>query len=195
VIKLRVPPEGTRVQNTAVEEVDTWLQRGRTDENRSASSSSDTSTPPTSEDTKRADPTNEDTAETVSEDAVELAQGETHTSQSQPNKRRKGTTDEGTKANVGQGSEARPLVPFELVWAKLPSFPWWPAQIAEPQEHQRKKKHKKDDYFVVFYGENNWAWIDREKLAPYTEHYAKYSANKNKGLQHAIQLANQSIVR
>lgn len=194
VIKLKVPPDGTHAQSTAVDEVDTWLHKGRTDGNESASSSSDTSTPPTSNDTKPADPTKQDTAETVSEDAVELARGETATSQPPPKKKRKGTSKQDTKVEEGESNDKRPLMPFELVWAKLPSFPWWPAQIAEPQEHQRKKRHKKDDYFVVFYGENNWAWIERQKLAPYTENYAKYSANKNKGLQHAIQLANQSIV-
>eukprot|EP00894_Picocystis_sp_ML_P002845 jgi/Pico_ML_1/53362/g3923.t1 len=182
-----MPPDGTQAQGTAVDEVDAWLHKGRSDGNESASSS-DTSTPPTSE--RREEPSQDevDSAETVSEDVVELVD-EATTLAPGPAKRRK------VEAQEQDEGDTRPLMPLELVWAKVPSYPWWPAQIAEPQEHQRKVRHKKNDYFVVFYGENNWAWMDRNQLAPYTENYAKYSANKNKGLQNAIQLANQSIVR
>jgi hypothetical protein len=48
---------------------------------------------------------------------------------------------------------AVPLLPGAVVWAKMPSYPWWPAQVQRPTAEQSRIKHSPGDVFVVFYGE------------------------------------------
>ena len=41
----------------------------------------------------------------------------------------------------------------EVVWAKMPSYPWWPAQVSIPTDGiQSQIKHSKTDRFVIFFG-------------------------------------------
>lgn len=49
----------------------------------------------------------------------------------------------------------RDPVVSEIVWAKISSYPWWPAQVLEPSEQHIKIRHKKTDHFVVFFGDGN----------------------------------------
>lgn len=46
-----------------------------------------------------------------------------------------------------------------VVWAKLPSFPWWPGQIQQPTADNNRLKHTAADQFVVFYGTNRCSYI------------------------------------
>ena len=41
----------------------------------------------------------------------------------------------------------RELIPGEVVWAKIPSFPWWPAQVLVPNEEFERIRHNKKDIF------------------------------------------------
>ena len=37
----------------------------------------------------------------------------------------------------------RPLLPGEVVWAKIPSYPWWPAQVRFPWPlFEANRKHQ-----------------------------------------------------
>ena len=41
----------------------------------------------------------------------------------------------------------RELIPGEVVWAKIPSFPWWPAQVLVPNDECLRIRHNKKDIF------------------------------------------------
>lgn len=48
---------------------------------------------------------------------------------------------------------AAPFAPGDVVWAKLPTFPWWPAQVQAPETKQgRVSGRAPGTVFVVFYG-------------------------------------------
>lgn len=91
----------------------------------------------------------------------------------------------------------RPLLPGEVVWAKIPSYPWWPAQVADnPTEAHLAIRHKKTDLFVVFFGDdgNQCSWLPREKLDPWRcEGYAERVGKRTKGLQEAVRAALDAI--
>lgn len=58
----------------------------------------------------------------------------------------------------GDASRHAEIVTGSVVWAKMPSYPWWPAQVQLPSTlEQERLKHGPDDLFVVFYGEINLA--------------------------------------
>jgi len=80
--------------------------------------------------------------------------------------------------------------PGTVVWAKMQSYPWWPAQIQRPSpDHERLNHDFTRDVFVVFYGTSDYTWIpkaDVKLLDAGTAHYAKFASTKNKALQKAI---------
>jgi transcription elongation factor S-II len=56
------------------------------------------------------------------------------------------------------------------VWAKLPSYPWWPGIIA-PDTHGN---HRRGNRFNVnFYNDTQHAWVARENLVPFAENMDK----------------------
>ena len=54
-----------------------------------------------------------------------------------------------------------------VVWARLPSFPWWPAAIAEPSSGLRPPPSATPSVFVRFLGEGtrSIAWVDAAQMA------------------------------
>lgn len=41
-----------------------------------------------------------------------------------------------------------------VVWVKMQSYPWWPAQVQTPSPEQMRLRHDPaKDIFVVFFGE------------------------------------------
>jgi len=89
----------------------------------------------------------------------------------------------------------RELLPGEIVWAKVPSYPWWPAQVQVPSEAHEKIRHKKTDVFVVFFGDQSQcSWMKRDKLEPWVcEDYSARVAKQTKGLQSAVSDALKAI--
>jgi hypothetical protein len=61
-----------------------------------------------------------------------------------------GTMYEQLTAPIGPGVDALPV--GAVVWAKIASFPWWPAQIQQPNPQQALLRHAAGDRFLVFYG-------------------------------------------
>jgi hypothetical protein len=90
----------------------------------------------------------------------------------------------------GTDKEEKVLLPGEVVWAKVASFPWWPAQVEIPKEKHKRLRHKKNDVFVVFFGENQFQWLPRDKVEPWRcPEYSERMRTKNKDAQKAIKEA------
>jgi len=76
----------------------------------------------------------------------------------------------------------------EVVWARMLSYPWWPAQVVPPAPAAHRLRHKPDSIFVVFYGDGNCAWLSQRSLDHFGGGgYAKRAAKAGvRGLQDAI---------
>merc|ERR1740139_299732 len=48
--------------------------------------------------------------------------------------------------------------PGDIVWAKLPCFPWWPATV-QPPSRSIAQPHSAT-VFVRFFGPESYAWVD-----------------------------------
>ncbi|CRL00964.1 CLUMA_CG014453, isoform A [Clunio marinus] len=58
----------------------------------------------------------------------------------------------------------------DLVWAKMPSYCFWPGRIVEPNSPQlAKMKKSPTQNCIFFFGSNNYAWIEEKMLRPYLE--------------------------
>ncbi|KAL6775860.1 hypothetical protein ACKKBG_A18790 [Auxenochlorella protothecoides x Auxenochlorella symbiontica] len=77
-----------------------------------------------------------------------------------------------------------------LVWAKLPTFPWWPAQVQMPTPAQaRSRQANAAEVFVVFYGTADYSWVPTKDCALFGTshpHYTRYASTRHKGLQRAV---------
>uniref|UniRef100_A0A7S2YUI0 PWWP domain-containing protein n=1 Tax=Pycnococcus provasolii TaxID=41880 RepID=A0A7S2YUI0_9CHLO len=91
--------------------------------------------------------------------------------------------DAAAKSQPPVAPATRELLPYEVVWAKLPSFPWWPAQVQNTPEGVAEKPGK---VFVVFYGDQNVAWVPRKNVTPFDVDYDARAANGSRGLQKAL---------
>ncbi|KAL5546222.1 hypothetical protein UlMin_005909 [Ulmus minor] len=62
----------------------------------------------------------------------------------------------------------------DLVWGKVRSHPWWPAQILDPSTSSKKAKKyfKRDSYLVGYFGDNTFAWNDASRIKPFVEHFS-----------------------
>lgn len=80
-----------------------------------------------------------------------------------------------------------------VVWASVPPYPWWPAQIQTPQTAaQRKLPHHPGDVFVVFYGTGDFRWISPDRLRPYAS--PPQQKKRSAALLRAIQAADNSLL-
>ena len=76
-----------------------------------------------------------------------------------------------------------------IVWAKMQSYPWWPAQVQRPSAEQARLRHSSTDIFIVFYGTADYTWLPQSDLRPFRinlPEYGRFAGSKNKGLQRAI---------
>ncbi|GFS56164.1 putative oxidoreductase GLYR1 [Trichonephila clavipes] len=81
----------------------------------------------------------------------------------------------------------------DLVWAKMKSFPFWPAQIVNPPTVEgkvfsttkglQKKKftYRKAQHYVFFFGSKNYAWILDENIVPHSEEMLRKVKKKKSG--------------
>ncbi|XP_074569667.1 uncharacterized protein LOC141826325 [Curcuma longa] len=68
----------------------------------------------------------------------------------------------------------------DLVWGKVRSHPWWPAQIFDPSDASEMalNNRKKDHYLVAYFGDKTFAWCDDSQLKPFQKHFSQL-ANQN----------------
>jgi hypothetical protein len=83
-----------------------------------------------------------------------------------------------------------------VVWAKMQSYPWWPAQVQHPNQDQIRLRHSSSDIFIVFYGTADYSWLPLSDLKLFRSNlpeYSKFAATRNKSLQRAIDQAWVSV--
>ena len=84
-------------------------------------------------------------------------------------------------------SATRAIQDHEVVWSRLPGFPWWPAQAQPPQREHLAAAHKPGDLLCVFYGQGDYAWLPRSQVRPFAcAKYTTRASRKDAGLQKAL---------
>jgi hypothetical protein len=77
----------------------------------------------------------------------------------------------------------------DVIWAKMRSYPPWPARIAAPNEtnirntEAEKCKSARPYYLVYFFGSNNYAWMPEDTLKPFKEFEEEYKKKTKKTTQ------------
>jgi len=109
----------------------------------------------------------------------------------------------GVGSSVGVPSSALPFTATAadyahgtVVWAKMQSYPWWPAQVQYPTQDQMRLRHSSSDIFIVFYGTADYSWLPISDLKLFRANlpeYSKFAAPKKKSLQGAIDQAWVSL--
>ena len=91
-------------------------------------------------------------------------------------------------------STTRSIQDHEVVWARLPGFPWWPAQVQPPQRDHLAAAHKPGDLLCVFYGQGDYAWLPRHQVRPFAcAEYSTRASRKDAGLQKALLAAWDAV--
>nr|XP_023682208.1 histone-lysine N-methyltransferase NSD3-like [Paramormyrops kingsleyae] len=60
----------------------------------------------------------------------------------------------------------------QIVWVKLGSYRWWPAEICNPRQvpcNIQTLKHDIGDFPIFFFGSHDYYWINQGRVFPYVE--------------------------
>uniref|UniRef100_A0A4W3GW55 Histone-lysine N-methyltransferase NSD2 n=1 Tax=Callorhinchus milii TaxID=7868 RepID=A0A4W3GW55_CALMI len=82
----------------------------------------------------------------------------------------------------------------DIIWVKLGSYRWWPAEICHPRSvptNIQNMKHEIGEFPVHFFGSNDYFWTHRARVFPYMEGDKGCKDNKIKGLSKAFKKALQ----
>ncbi|KAJ6720317.1 TUDOR/PWWP/MBT SUPERFAMILY PROTEIN [Salix viminalis] len=86
----------------------------------------------------------------------------------------------------------------DLVWGKVRSHPWWPGQIFDPSDASEKamRYHKRDCYFVAYFGDRTFAWNEASLLKPFRSHFSQVEKQSNSEVfQNAVGCALEEVSR
>ncbi|CAI0471545.1 unnamed protein product [Linum tenue] len=86
----------------------------------------------------------------------------------------------------------------DLVWGKVRSHPWWPAQIFDTSaaSDQAKKYMKKERHLIVYFGDQSFAWNETSKIKPFRAHFSQMAKQSNSEEFHdAIDCALDEVAR
>ena len=84
--------------------------------------------------------------------------------------------------------------PHEVCWARLLSYPWWPAVVRSPPPASALAlRRKPESVFVVFFGDGNCAWLSPRSLDRFASGYGKRSAKPRRDLQKAVDEAWRAL--
>ncbi|KAL1193896.1 PWWP domain-containing protein 2 [Cardamine amara subsp. amara] len=63
----------------------------------------------------------------------------------------------------------------DLVWAKVRSHPWWPAQVFDGSAATDKanKYFKKGSFLVTYFGDCTFAWNDASRIKPFRQNFSQ----------------------
>ncbi|XP_029128488.1 uncharacterized protein LOC109804853 isoform X2 [Cajanus cajan] len=87
---------------------------------------------------------------------------------------------------------------YDMVWGKVKSHPWWPAQIFDPVDAsvEAKKHLKKDRYLVAYFGDRTFAWNESSQLKPFRTHFSHIVKQSNSdAFQNAVDCAFDEVTR
>eukprot|EP00727_Mastigamoeba_balamuthi_P003370 m51a1_g1303 putative ubiquitin carboxyl-terminal hydrolase 2 isoform x1 (667) ;mRNA; r:202039-204528 len=96
----------------------------------------------------------------------------------------------------GQQEAVRFGVP-SFVWAKMRSYPWWPALRVGPGEAPEnvvREPHDQDCVLVRFFGSEFVplsAWLPPKSVVPFRKHFGEYSSTSNHHVRAAIAQAER----
>ncbi|XP_021751599.1 uncharacterized protein LOC110717246 isoform X1 [Chenopodium quinoa] len=91
--------------------------------------------------------------------------------------------------NKKKGKNKGGFCASDIVWGKVKSHPWWPAQIFEPGDASEKaRKHfKSKGYFVGYFGDQTFAWNDEAKLKPFAPNFSQMvKQTHTESFRHAV---------
>ncbi|XP_048876476.1 histone-lysine N-methyltransferase NSD3-like isoform X1 [Brienomyrus brachyistius] len=83
----------------------------------------------------------------------------------------------------------------QIVWVKLGSYRWWPAEICNPRQvpcNIQSLKHDIGDFPVFFFGSHDYYWINQGRVFPYVEgdkQFAEGQISLNKTFKKALEEA------
>ncbi|KAJ8976726.1 hypothetical protein NQ317_000159 [Molorchus minor] len=76
--------------------------------------------------------------------------------------------------------ENNPLKVNDFVWSKITGHPPWPSLIVEPIPEAPEKPISKDAnveyYWVYFFGDHNYAWVEHNHVKPFAEYKDKFAS-------------------
>ncbi|CAG9319315.1 unnamed protein product [Blepharisma stoltei] len=85
----------------------------------------------------------------------------------------------------------------QLVWAKIKTYPWWPAIVGKVEQinlaETDEEPEYQDEITVNFIGENTHAALDTKEVMDYEENYKQYSNVKQKKLKNCILIADKFL--
>ncbi|KAL2325036.1 hypothetical protein Fmac_024094 [Flemingia macrophylla] len=102
------------------------------------------------------------------------------------------------RASYQLPQEKGELSVYDMVWGKVKSHPWWPAQIFDPSDSSKEaKKHlKKDRYLVAYFGDRTFAWSESSQLKPFGAHFSHMVKQSNSdAFQDAVVCALDEVTR
>ncbi|KAL3130718.1 hypothetical protein ABBQ38_000067 [Trebouxia sp. C0009 RCD-2024] len=99
----------------------------------------------------------------------------------QPSKKMKGPTGRSSARPVLSPGEVAQAARDGVVFAKFAKFAHWPAQVSTPNQQQRRELGPlaDDQCFVIFFGQNDYQYVTRDRIISFEAGLAKRKSGKS----------------